>query len=108
MSELVNYATNIALVGDNNRVVNIIWGMFYNTDEYERWGYAAAVPIGDLGVQIGDLYDDETGKFYNSEGEIIKMTAEILNEEIDALDEFIINALYEEIIENAEDELNAL
>ena len=97
MAEKVNYATNIALVNDDGIVENIIWGMFYSVDEYSKWGYRA-IAVHELAVQIGDRYDAVTEKFYNEDGEIVKTVAELLNDEIESLDNFIIDTIYNDII----------
>ena len=104
MAEKINYATNIALVNTDNGIVkNVIWGMFYNTDEYSRQGYNA-IPVHDLGVQIGDRYDSETSKFYDKSGAVVKSVVDIFTDEINELDEYIIDTIYNDIIDDIDAE----
>ena len=95
-----DYATNIALVKDGI-VENVIWGLFYSADSYAREGYVA-IPIGDLGVQIGDTFNN--GRFFNSNGDPVLTVYEQHEAEIAELDEFIINELYNDIIADIEEE----
>jgi len=89
----MNYATNIAIV-ENGRVVNVIWGYIYQLEEFAKNGLAA-IPIGDLATQIGDVY--ENGRFYHNGTPV--MTKE---EEIQELDNYIIGLEYETTINDLE------
>ena len=93
-----DYATNIALVKDGV-VENIIWGMFYSSDAYAQEGYIA-IPIGDLGLKIGDTFSG--GRFYNQDGEPVLSIYEQHEIDLAELDEYIIDELYNIIIEDAE------
>ncbi len=96
----VDYATNLALVNEETGLVdNIIWGMFYSSRAYSRNGYIA-VPVDDLCVHIGDAYRD--GKFYGEDGEIILTVEESYEMQLEEMDDFIVNELYQTIIEDAE------
>ncbi len=73
---------NYALI-DNGIVTNLIWLHPMNTSEF------SAVPINDLPIQIGDVYEDK--KFYRNGKEITKEmeqrytldeAAQILTEEV--------------------------
>ena len=87
---LPNYATNIAIIYEGV-VENIIWGYVYQLDEFSVNG-REAVEYGNRAVQIGDTYDGEN--FYH-DGEPVRL----LQEELDDLDAFIIDELYNEIID---------
>ena len=93
-----DYATNIALI-KNGIVENIIWGMFYSSDAYAQEGYMA-IPVDDLGLHIGDTFSN--GRFYDQNGDPVLTIYEYHAAEIAELDEFIINELYNLIIEDAE------
>lgn len=94
----MNYATNIAIVVDTI-VTNIIWGMIYQLDEFEQMYNCEAVVYDDLAVQIGDRYIN--GIFYHGEDPVRTRTEiweGILREE----DNYLINELYETILEGVE------
>ena len=99
-SNTPNYATNLAVVNPEGVIENIIWGMFYGFENYAPPGYTVAV-VDELCVKIGDTYED--GKFYNQDGEVVKSVTQVFEEEIEALDNFIIEALYEDIINDLDE-----
>lgn len=84
----INYATNIAVLDEDGFVENIIWGMIYQLDEFNRT-YTSAVVIGDRNIAIGDQYVD--GKWYRDGEEVDTRT----NAEIIAETESILDMLYE-------------
>lgn len=97
----VDYATNIAVINNQTMTVeNIIWGMFYSTDAYATEGYFT-YPIFDLCVHIGDSYSD--GHFYNERGVIVKSVEDEYEDQISELDDYIINELYQSIIDNLDE-----
>ena len=100
---LVDYATNIALIDEETMLVdNIIWGFFYSADQYASAGYMAVV-IDDLAVTMGDTYNPEDGRFYRDGTQIVKTYNEIYNDELESLDNFIIDALYEDILDEIDE-----
>ena len=99
-SQVVNYATNIALVR-NGVVENVIWGMIYGIAEYEQWGYTV-VAINDLAVESGDTYNAQQNRFYDKNGNPVKTIYELHDEEIEELDNYIIELAYEDIIGDVE------
>ena len=84
----INYATNIAVLDEDGFVENIIWGMIYQLDEFNRT-YTRAVVIDDRNITIGDQYVD--GKWYRDGEEVDTRT----NAEIIAETESILDILYE-------------
>lgn len=84
----INYATNIAVLDEDGFVENIIWGMIYQLDEFNRT-YTHAVVIDDRNITIGDQYVD--GKWYRDGEEVDTRT----NAEIIAESESILDMLYE-------------
>lgn len=95
-----DYATNIAIIQDGF-VVNVIWGYIYQMDEFNH-NNQIAVQIDDLGVRVGDTYVD--GVFYDENGNVIKSMSERYEDTIEELDNFIIDALYEDIIDDIDEE----
>ena len=95
-----DYATNIALIR-NGVVENVIWGMFYSVDEYASEGFLA-IPIDSLAVQTGYTFSD--GRFYNFDGDVVMTVYEEHDAELAEMDEFIINELYNDIIDDIEEE----
>ena len=108
MNSLPNYATNIALI-KNGIVVNTIWGMIYNIDEFTSWGYDV-IQFDDLNVAINDTYHD--GKFYKKDtGDLVKPMAIVfgdqvatLESEINELDSYIIDLEYQEALKELEEQ----
>ena len=101
-SQVVNYATNIALI-KNGIVENIIWGMIYSLSDYEQWGYTA-IAIDGLAVEIGDTYNTQENKFYNKSGNLVKTADEIYDEEISELDSYIIDLEYQNALSELEEQ----
>lgn len=96
--QLPDHATNIALVR-NGIVESTIWGMIYSLDDLIEQEYDA-IPYDDLLVVPGDTY--ENGHFYH-DGEMVQSLIQHYENELAELEDWIIDELYNEIIENAED-----
>lgn len=97
----IDYATNLAMVNAETGVVdNIVWGLFYSAEAYSKNGYIA-IPIHDLCVHTGDIYRD--GKFYGENGEIILSVEEMYDKQLEEMDTFIVDELYNAILEGTED-----
>lgn len=79
----MNYATNIALVDKTtNLVVNVIWGLIYQLEEFAAWGFEPVVS-GELDVRQGDYYDGES--FFRN-GERVMSADELFAREIEERD----------------------
>ena len=75
-----NYTTNFALVNKETKIVeNIIWGNVYNTQQDFEDDNIQVIQIDDLGVQIGDIYNNKS--FYH-EGEKVISFQDILKNEV--------------------------
>ena len=84
----MNYATNIAILDDDGFITNIIWGMIYQLDEFNRT-YTRAVVIGGYELCIGDQYYE--GKWYRNGKEITALTPSQRADEVES----ILDMLYE-------------
>ena len=84
----MNYATNIAILDDDGFITNIIWGMIYQLDEFNKT-YTRAVVIGAYELSIGDQYYE--GKWYRNGKEITALTPSQRADEAEA----ILDMLYE-------------
>ena len=74
---LPNYATNLAVIDPNNKVINIAWGYAYDTSWLPEDHKLVASE--DLNIQIGDDYNPTDEHFYRNGEKIVSLYEDLNN-----------------------------